>query len=180
MEKKLGLFLLLLSFCFTGFSQEETTCAPVKDGKICYSDQVRFKNMSKERLYDAVNKWAAKTYGTDIFFSNVSSNRNRGTVLISSKMELLLNETEKTYIKFRIRINCSENLYTVDITDIVYQYDPYNERRFKTYPAENVILKEGKGNTVEVIKNPLLFCEATHDFAEMQMSDLFEAVTNKK
>jgi len=162
-----------------GYSQAETTCAPVRNGKICYSDDVAVANMSKERLYNAINKWAVQTYGTDVFFSNVSSNKSRGSILVSSKMELLLNDKDKTFIKFRMRINCLENRYTVEVTDVVYQYDPFNERSYKTYPAENVILNEGKNNSVEIIKDPRLFCEATHDFAEKLMSEVFDATKKK-
>lgn len=179
MKNKFLLLCIFLPMWFLGYSQAEETCAPVKNGKICYSDDVTVGNMSKERLYDAINKWAVKAYGTDVFFSNVSSNKARASILISSKMELLLNEEDKTFIKFRMRINCLENRYTVEVTDIVYQYDPLNGRSYKTYPAENVILNEGKNNSVEIIKDPRLFCDATHDFAQKLMAKVFDIVKKR-
>jgi hypothetical protein len=155
------------------------TCSPVKDGKICYSDDVSTTH-AESRLYAIISKWANDSFGTDIFYSNVSLNKNRGTVLVSSKMELLLNKTEKTYIKFRLRISCYNKRYTAELTDIVYQYDPYNDKRIKTYPAESVILNEGKSNSVAIIKDPLLFCEATHDFAEKLLGEIFDATKRKQ
>jgi len=178
--KKALLLYMLLSVWFVANSQTKATCSPVKNGKICYSDEVKVNNLSESQLFSIINKWAAKTYGSDLFFSNVSSNKGRGTILISSKMELLLGPEERTYIKFRLRIHCHTNYYTVELTDIVYQYDPDNDKRYKTYPAENVIINEGKGNSVSIIKDPKLFCDATHDFAEKQMGEIFDAVKNNK
>lgn len=178
--KKILLFCFILAGTWTiNAQQADVTCSPVKKGKVCYSDEVAVNNLSKERLFEIINKWAVKNYGSDVFFSNVSSNKGRGTILISSKVELLLSEKESTFVKFRMRIHCLDGKYTIDLTDIVYQYDPLNEKRIKTYPAENVILNEGKGNSVESIKNPLLFCEATHDYAEKLMGEVFDAVKRK-
>lgn len=179
MKHKILLLCLLLPAWLVAGSQSNTTCSPVKNGKICYSDDVEVASHSRAQLFDTINKWAIDAYGSDIFFSNVSSNKNRGTILVSSKVELLLNETDKTYLKFRLRIHCYDKRYTAEITDIVYQYDPYNDKRVKTYPAENVILNEGKSNTIALVKEPLLFCEATHDFAERLLGEIFDAVKKK-
>lgn len=166
----------MLTVWLAANSQSAITCSPVKNGKICYSDEVTVKSLSQNQLFEIINKWAVKNYGSDVFFSNVSSNKSRSTILISSKVELLLGGKESTFLKFRMRIHCHSGSYHIDLTDIVYQYDPLNEKRFKTYPAENVILNEGKGNTVDIIKNPLLFCEATHDYAEKLMGEVYDAV----
>lgn len=179
MKHKVFLLCLLLPAWLAVNGQSKVTCSPVKNGKICYSDEVEVSTHSRDRLFEAVNKWATNAYGSDIFFSNVSSNKNRGTILVSSKVELLLNETEKTYLKFRLRISCYDKRYTAEMTDIVYQYDPFNDKRIKTYPAENVILDEGKENTVAIIKDPRLFCEATHDFAEKLLGEIFDAIKKK-
>jgi len=180
MKTRFFLLCFLLPVWLTANSQTEATatCSPVKGGKICYSDEVASVH-TESRLFAIINEWANDSFGLDIFYSNVSSNKNRGTVLVSSKMELLLNETERTYIKFRLRINCYDRRYTAEITDIVYQYDPYNDKRIKTYPAESVILNEGRDNSVAIIKAPQLFCEATHDFAEKLLGEIFDATKGK-
>lgn len=179
MKHRILLYCLLLPAWLAVNGQSSNTCSPVKNGKICYSDEVEVKTHSKTQLFDTINKWAVDAFGTDIFFSNVSSNKNRGTILVSSKVELLLNETEKTYIKFRLRISCYDKRYTAEMTDIVYQYDPYNDKRIKTYPAENVILNEGRGNSIAIIQNPRLFCEATHDYAEKLLGEIFDATKKR-
>ena len=50
-----------------------------------------------------------------------------------------------------------------------------NEKKYKTYPAENVIANNGKSNTIAVIKDPLLFCNATFFFAENLFGEVFDA-----
>ncbi|MDH6534414.1 DUF4468 domain-containing protein [Parabacteroides sp. 52] len=181
MKRILLLLLILLpSYLQIQANNEETkTCAPMKGGKVCYSYNVKANNLSKARLYEAIQKWAAKTYGSDIFFSNVSSNKGKGSILISSKVELLLNETEKTFIKFRMRIQCYDDRCTIDITDITYQYDPEKDKRYNVYPAEEVIAENGKKNKVDLIKDPLLFCNATHYFAEGLMTEVVEAIKRR-
>ena len=82
-----------------GHKGEVDECAPMKNGKVCYSDDVEIENTSKLEIFNAINAWAKKSYGKDVFLSNVNSNKNKGTIFVSSKVELLLNDTDKTIIK---------------------------------------------------------------------------------
>lgn len=173
-------FFLPLTIVVSGNEFMETSCAPVKNGKVCYSSDISFTKISQDRLFETINQWAVKNYGTDVFYSNVSSNKGRGSILVSSKIELLLDEKDKTFLKFKMRIQCYENRYTVDITDIVYQYDPDNNKRLKSYPAENVIINEGEGNKVPAVTNPLLFCQATAFFADGLLAEIKELFVSRK
>lgn len=83
-----------------GHKGEVDECAPMKNRKVCYSDDVEIENTSKLEIFNAINAWAKKSYGKDVFLSNVNSNKNKGTIFVSSKVELLLNDTDKTIIKF--------------------------------------------------------------------------------
>ena len=60
----------------------------------------------------------------------------------------------------------------------VYQYDPQNNKKFKTYSAESVIANNGKSNTVALIKDPKLFCNATFFFVENLFADILDAVND--
>lgn len=176
MRNLLCLFLLI-PFLMQAQGHKGTveSCAPMKNGKVCYSDEVDMTNVSKTELYNAINKWAVKEYGRDVFLSNVSSNKGNGTILVSSKIEMLLNDTDTTQIKFKMRIACFENKYTVNISDISYQYDPQNNKRYKTYAAEDVIANDGASNKIALIKDPALFCNATFFFTQNLMADVFDA-----
>jgi len=170
------IFSILPVICMAqGHKGTVESCAPMKNGKVCYSDEVEMKNATQTEIFNAINKWAVKTYGRDVFLSNVSSNKSKGTILVSSKIEMLLDEVDKTQIKFKIRISCLQNKYTVEISDIVYQYDLDGTKRYKTYPAENVIANNGQSNTIAAIKDPVLFCNATFFFMENLLGDVFEA-----
>lgn len=174
------IFLLFLSLCpllavAQGHKGSVDECAPMKNGKVCYSDEVEMDQMSKPELFNAINKWAKKNYAKDYFLSNVSSNKNKGTIFVSSKIELLLNDTDKTLVKYKMNIQCFDHRYTIQVSDIVYQYDPENTKKYKTYPAENVIPNNGKSNTVAIIKDPLLFCNATFFFVENLFADVYDA-----
>ena len=111
----------------------------MKNGKVCYSDDVEIENTSKLEIFNAINAWAKKSYGKDVFLSNVNSNKeNQWTIFVSSKVELLLNDTDKTIIKYKMRITCFDNRYTIEASDIVYQYDPLNDKKStKTYKKED-------------------------------------------
>ena len=85
-----------------GHKGEVDECAPMKNGKVCYSDDVEIENTSKLEIFNAINAWAKKSYGKDVFLSNVNSNKNKGTIFVSSKVELLLNDTDKTIIKYKM------------------------------------------------------------------------------
>lgn len=150
-------------------------CAPMKNGKVCYTDEVEIENTTKGELFNAINAWAKKSFGKDVFLSNSHSNKNKGTIFISSKVELLLNETEKTIVKYKMNITCYDNRYTIEATDIVYQYDPENNKKYKTYDAEEVIANNGKSNTIVIIKDPKLFCDATFFFVENLFADVYSA-----
>lgn len=175
------IIILLLLICpvlvmAQGHKGNVESCAPMKEGKVCYSDEVDVEGMSKGELFNAIDKWARKNYGKDVFLSSVVSKKSKGTIFINSKVELPLNETDKTIVKYKMRIYCHDSKYNIELTDISYQYDPNNEKKYKTYPAENVIANNGKSNTISIIKDPLLFCNATFFFAENLFADVFDAV----
>lgn len=182
MKKLLILITCMLPFTshpLFGSHPADPTCAPVRNGKICYyADEAR-ENQSKNQLFETINQWAVKKYGSDVFYSNVSSNKTKGSVLVSSKIELLLDDTDKTLVKFRMRIQCYNNRYTAEITDITYQYNPDDDKRIRTYPAEDVIIREGKENKVAIIKDPLLFCNATRFLAAGILQEIND-ITQKK
>lgn len=181
--KKLVILLLILLPVLAmaqGHKGSVESCAPMKGGKICYSDEVDMKGMSKLEIFSSIQKWANKYYGKDIFMSNVSANKSKGTIAVNSKVELLLNETDKTLIKYKMKITCLDESYSIEMTNITYQYDPKNEKKYKTYNAESIIAHNGKGNTVVIIKNPKLFCDATFFFAESLFGDVFDAAQDGK
>lgn len=178
MKKIIILLLIIVPVLATAQGHKGTTesCAPMKDGKVCYSDEVETEGISKARLFEAIDKWAKKIYGKDYFLSNVSANKSKGTISINSKIELLLNDTDKTQLKYKMKIICLDERYTIELSSITYQYDPNNEKKYKTYAAEDVIANNGKSNTIAIIKDPLLFCNATFFFAENLFGDVFDAV----
>lgn len=171
----LGLMLFPVFCAAQGNKGKVDDCAPVKDGKICYTDDIVMQGASQEALYKAISNWAKEEYGKDIFISNLSCNNSKKTIFVSSKIELLLNETEKTQLKYKMYISCYDNNYKVEIKNLTYLYDPDNGTRLRVYPAESVIMNNGKGNTVPSIKNPELFCNATFFFLEGLLDEVYLA-----
>ncbi|MCC8133755.1 MAG: DUF4468 domain-containing protein [Tannerellaceae bacterium] len=175
-------FLIILYFFIPiigmaqGHKGNVEECAPMKNGKICYTDEVEI-DATQNRIFDAIHAWATKNYGKDVFLSNVSANKNKGTLLVSSKIEMLLNDTEKTFIKFKMYITCQDNQYLVETREITYQYAPENDKKLKSYKAEDVIANNGKSNTIAAITDPELFCNATFFFVENLFADVFSAAS---
>ncbi len=145
--------LLLIGLIFPALSMaqghkgEVEECAPMKEGKICYQDDVEVE-ASKLEIFNAIKVWAKDNYGKDVFLSNMNSDKKKGTIYFSSKVEMLLSDTDKTIIKYKVNITCFDNRYKVEASDIAYQYDPLADKKFKTYKAEDVIANNGKSNKI--------------------------------
>jgi hypothetical protein len=171
-------FLLLIMFLLPTFvmaqKNQENSCSPVIGGKICYTDEVEMTGTSCEIIYDNINRWAAERFGKDIFLSNVTTDKDHNSFFIHSKMELMLDEKQKTMIKFDLNIACFNEKYSASITNIVYEYDPANGTDYKTFPAEHVIGNQGKDNTLNFVKDPVLFCNATLFFANNIFNELMD------
>lgn len=176
---KIFIFILMMLPVLTmaqGHKGEVDECAPMKNGKVCYQDTVYVNDMNQAQLFNVIEEWAKKNYGKDVFLSNVTAKKSKGVINVSSKVELLLNDTDKTLIKYKMKITCYDNSYSAELSNITYQYDPKNEKKYKTYSAENVIANNGKSNTVAVITDPKLFCNATFFFVENLFGDILNAV----
>lgn len=178
MKKFLLSGLLLLPLCGWAQSPKESTseCAPMQNGKICYVDRVDMDGMSQKKTFKGISKWAKKNYAKDIFLSNIITNKKKHSLFISSKVELLLNDTDKTIVKYKMNIVCEEGRYTATLTDIYYQYDPNNKKKYENIPAEDVIAHGGKHNKVALIENPELFCNATYFYAESLFGEVFNSL----
>ncbi len=161
-----------------GQKGEVSECAPMRGGKVCYLDTVKVTGVNQQVLFKAIEHWAKKKYGRDVFLSNVTTDPNNGEIRISSSIELLLNETDKTTLKYRMKIRCHDDSYTAEVTRLTYQYDPKNEKKFKTYPAEKVIANNGKDNKIALIKDPKLFCNATFFFVENLFGEIFNTANS--
>lgn len=177
MKKYLIILLLIVPVLVIAQGQKGSVeeCAPMRRGKVCYTDEVEMKGMIQTELFKAINAWAKKAYGTDVFLSNVSSNEKKGTILVSSKVELLLDDVDQTRLKYKMMITCYDGKYTTELSNITYQYDAAKNNRYKTYKAEDVIADNGKDNAVEAIKDPVLFCNATFFFVESLFADVLSA-----
>lgn len=175
----ISLFLFLpLALAAQGERGQVTNCAPFKDGRVCYTENVEVQGKSKAELFANINKWSQSTYGMDIFLSNVAANKKAGTLMISSKVELLLENKAKAIIKFRMNINCRENRYEIKVSNIRYQYDP-DKNKTQMFPAEDILINNGKGNKVALVTEPELLCNATFFFVERLYGDVYDAALGK-
>jgi len=170
------LFILFPLICLAqGNKGTVESCAPMKKGKVCYEDVVEMKGFTQDELYNNINKWAKREYGSDIFISNTIANRAKKTIMINSKIELLLGDDEKSILKYKMYISCHDNEYRVEVRDLTFFYDPEGRGRVKRYIAESILANNGKGNKVPAIKIPEVFCNATFFFVEGLFGDVLEA-----
>lgn len=172
----IGMLLLPALVVAQGSKGKVDGCAPMKEGKVCYVDEVDMDGMSQQKIYEGISRWAKKNYAKDIFLSNIITNKKKHSLFISSKVELLLNDTDKTIVKYKMNIVCEEGRYTATLTDIYYQYDPNNKKKYENIPAEDVIAHGGKHNKVALIENPELFCNATYFYAESLFGEVFNSL----
>ena len=149
-------------------------CAPIVDGVVCYQDERSVPDKSYTTIFTAIQKWAKEEYGKELFISSVKSDSDKGTIVISSRVELLLSDTEKTLLTYKAYISCRQHKYTIDVKDLVFLYDPFQKHKYKKYPAEKILSNNGKNNPVWQIEDATLFCNATFFF----MEELFTEVNN--
>lgn len=123
---------------------------------------MKLNGSDRAEVFQAFHQWAKKEYGKDVFLSNVSENRSKGTLLISTKIELLLTDEVKTQVKYKLYITCDHNKYTIEARNIKYIYEPELVKRYRIFAAEDVIMDGGKANQSPLIADPQLFCEGTH------------------
>ena len=147
-------------------------CVSMKDGKVFYADEEDIDGATQLEIFKAINSWAKKIYKTPI---NVRANKGKGTININSKAEVKINDKEKANVKYKLRIICTDGHYTIDATDIEYQYAANKADKPKTYKAEDVIANNGKSNTIAEIKDPKAFCSATFFFIESLFADVYSA-----
>ena len=182
--KKVVIYLLLSFFLtpFSGVAQgnrgQAESCAPIKNGKVCYENDVEVEGINQTRIYNAISQWANNEYGKDVLLSNVLRNNGKKTIMISSKIELLFGE-DKIQLKYRVYISCFDNRYAIEVKDLVYQHTSEDTNRTRSYPAEAVIADDGKANTASAIQNPRLLCDATFFFVEGLFGDVFDAVKRR-
>ena len=140
MKKLFFLLLIMLPALATaqGHKGEVDECAPMKNGKVCYRDTVHVKDMSQDQIFEVINQWAKKSYAKDIFLSNVNSKKSKGTINVSSKVEMLLNDTDKTIIKYKMKINCHDNCYSAHVRNNLNTNQPHNKKKNKTYTPQSV------------------------------------------
>ena len=169
------LILLPLTCLAQGSKGTVESCAPMKKGKVCYEDVVEMKGFTQDELYNNINKWANHEYGSDIFISNTVGNRVKKTIMINSKIELLLGAEEKTILKYKMYISCHDNEYKVEVRDLTFFYDSEGKGRVRRYPAESILANNGKGNKIAVVKIPEVFCNATFFFVEGLFGDVLDA-----
>lgn len=144
----------------------------MQEGKVCYADEETVDDMPRLALFNAINGWAKKYYGKDYVPLNVRASKKKGTISVSSKIELPVEGQGKTILKYKLRIECFDNRYTVAVSDLTYRYDPAQGKDYHDYAAEEVIAQNGKANTVAAIKDPEAFCNATYFFVENLFSDI--------
>lgn len=172
------LLTALFALCHMAQGESNIGNAVAKQKKITYTCSELVDGKSKAEIYSQINRWAKKNYGKDIFVSTVLSNRSEGTIFIGSKIELLLTENDSTILKYKMNISCTNEKYTIKVSNLSYQYDPLNERKFKSYPAEDVISQQGKNNKVAIIKDPKLFYDATYGYMETLFDEIKQTVFN--
>ena len=172
------IFLLitaLFTLCQLAQGKSKISDAVAKQKKIIYTCTETVAGKSKAQIYSDISRWAKNKFGRDIFISTVSSNKHEGTIFIGSKIELLLTATDSTILKYKMNISCSQDEYTIKVSNLSYQYDPQNNKRFKSYPAEDVISQQGKNNKVVIIKDPELFYKATYGYMEILFNEVKQA-----
>ena len=126
-------------------------------------------------IFSAIKTWAKESYGKEFLISSVKSDQDKGTIRISSRVELLVSGTEKTILKYKAYIACRHNRYSIEVRDLEFLYDPMQKKRYKKYPAEKVLANNGKDNPVWQIQDATQFCNATFFFVEQLFSEVYDA-----
>lgn len=157
MKRILGFFLLI---ALPGLAQEEAKYlagkVPESDGRVVFEKSFSMPSTSNEALFDIAKEWAEARFseeGNSVVFSD----REKGDLAAVGKDYLVFSASalslDRALMSYRVVVHAANNVVTIKVNGIRYEYNVSYQREPEKYTAEEWItdkaaLSKGKLNRI--------------------------------
>lgn len=139
------LFLLLAFLPFFLSAQEDAKylegAVPVENGKVVFTKEIQIPSLSQNKVYETALKWAEERFNNEDC-RVVYQNRDKGEMAATGKEYIIFSSTalslDRSKMSYQVLIYCQDQLCTIKLTNIRYDYDVAYQRE-----PENTLRKNG-------------------------------------
>lgn len=175
------LFLLLAFLPFFLSAQEDAKylegAVPVENGKVVFTKEIQIPSLSQNEVYETALKWAEERFNNEDC-RVVYQNRDKGEMAATGKEYIIFSSTalslDRSKMSYQVLIYCQDQLCTIKLTNIRYDYDVAYQREPEKYIAEEWITDENSIRKGKLNRISGKFRRKTIDFAD----ELFTGVMN--
>lgn len=175
------LFLLLAFLPFFLSAQEDAKylegAVPVENGKVVFTKEIQIPSLSQNEIYETALKWAEERFNNEDC-RVVYQNRDKGEMAATGKEYIIFSSTalslDRSKMSYQVLIYCLDQLCTIKLTNIRYDYDVAYQREPEKYTAEEWITDENSLRKGKLNRISGKFRRKTIDFAE----ELFTGAMN--
>lgn len=175
------LFLLLAFLPFFLSAQEDAKylegAVPVENGKVVFTKEIQIPSLSQNEVYETAMKWAEERFNNEDC-RVVYQNRDKGEMAATGKEYIIFSSTalslDRSRMSYQVLIYCQDQLCTIKLTNIRYEYDVAYQREPEKYIAEEWITDENSIRKGKLNRISGKFRRKTIDFAD----ELFTGAMN--
>ena len=175
------LFLLLAFLPFFLSAQEDAKylegAVPVENGKVVFTKEIQIPSLSQNEVYETALKWAEERFNNEDC-RVVYQNRDKGEMAATGKEYIIFSSTalslDRSKMSYQVLIYCQDQLCTIKLTNIRYDYDVAYQREPEKYIAEEWITDENSIRKGKLNRISGKFRRKTIDFAD----ELFTGAMN--
>ena len=167
------LFLLLAFLPFFLSAQEDAKylegAVPVENGKVVFTKEIQIPSLSQNEVYETALKWAEERFNNEDC-RVVYQNRDKGEMAATGKEYIIFSSTalslDRSKMSYQVLIYCQDQLCTIKLTNIRYDYDVAYQREPEKYIAEEWITDENSIRKGKLNRISGKFRRKTIDFAD--------------
>ena len=175
------LFLLLAFLPFFLSAQEDAKylegAVPVENGKVVFTKEIQIPSLSQNEVYETALKWAEERFNNEDC-RVVYQNRDKGEMAATGKEYIIFSSTalslDRSKMSYQLLIYCQDQLCTIKLTNIRYDYDVAYQREPEKYIAEEWITDENSIRKGKLNRISGKFRRKTIDFGD----ELFTGAMN--
>lgn len=172
------LFLLFAFLPFILTAQDNSKylegAVPVENGRVVFSQEINAPSLSQNEVYETALNWAEERFNKEDC-RVVYQNRDEGEIAATGKEYIIFSSTalslDRSKMSYQVLIYCQEQLCTIKLTNIRYEYDVAYQREPEKYLAEEWITDENAIHKGKLNRISGKFRRKTIDFADELFSN---------
>ena len=167
------LFLLFAFLPFLLTAQEDSKylegAVPVENGRVVFSQDIKVPSLSQNEVFETALNWAQQRFNNDEC-RVVYQNRDKGELAAAGKEYIVFSSTvlslDRSKMSYQVLVYCKDQLCTIKLTNIRYEYNVAYQREPEKYVAEEWITDENAIYKGKLNRISGKFRRKTIDFAD--------------